>query len=167
MRWIEKEDEFHRIRLEAKRCVYVDSGREPTTLRRLTFDDAEICTKAFAQFLQHLMDRSGDTKAYYMVLDPDPVHYFNRLFKRYPLVEITHDDPVDTYIAVLNEPPNGNAADGNAADDIGTNWWRSVILVPSQMWFIHAMRSARDEGGHLWIPKTGSLRRLMHIRMRR
>lgn len=111
MRWIEQKAEFERIFLGAKTCVYVDSGREPTTLQRLTFDDAEICTRVFAEFLQKLIDWSGDIKANYIVLDPDPVHYFRHYFQKYPLIEIASGDSAETYLAALNESLGNSPAD--------------------------------------------------------
>lgn len=148
MRWIEERDEFKRIFLTAKTCVYVDSGREPTTLQKLTFDDAEICTGVFAVLLQSLIEWSGDTKANYIVLHPDPVYYFHHYFQKYPLIEMTSGDSAETYLAALNESLNGSSADA-----IGTNWWECVIVPPSRTWFVHAMRSDRENGGHLWIPQ--------------
>ncbi len=47
-------------------------GRIQIALRRLTFDDAEVCTSKFANVRQKLMEYSGDSIARYIVLDPDP-----------------------------------------------------------------------------------------------
>jgi hypothetical protein len=55
MSWIEDQSKFKEVFLEARTCVYTDSGRLPTALRKLTFDDAEICTEKFAEVLQKLM----------------------------------------------------------------------------------------------------------------
>ena len=44
MRWIEEKAAFDKLFLEARTCIYIDSGREQTTLQRLIFDDAEIRT---------------------------------------------------------------------------------------------------------------------------
>jgi len=147
MRWIEKKADFERTFLEAKTCVFIDSGRYQTSLQRLIFDDAEICTTKFANLLQLLMEWSDDLAAAYVVLDPDPVHYFYRLFNRYPAIEIAHGDSARDYLQLLNADPGGSPADA-----VGTNWWTCVIVPTSGKWFVHALRDSGSNGGHLWIP---------------
>lgn len=147
MRWITQEPEFQNVFLRAREGVYIDSGRTPTQLRKLTFDDAEVCTSKFANLLQKLMEYSSDSIAHYVILDPDPVHYFHRHFKKYPALEIALGDSAEAYLSFLNEDPGGSPADA-----VGTNWWACVIVPPSLNWFIHALRSERDDSGHLWIP---------------
>lgn len=147
MRWVEDKDDFRKVFLEARTCVYIDSGREPTTLQRLTFDDAEICTIKLAAFLQKLIEWSCDITAYYVVLNPDPVQYFHRHFHKYPALEIALGDSAETYLSFLNQDPGGSPPDA-----VGTNWWECVILPLSRKWFIHALRSDRSDAGHLWIP---------------
>ncbi len=147
MQWIEQKEEFAKLFLEARTCVYVDSGRYPTTLRRLIFDDAEIRTTKFADLLQHLMDLSGDLTAHYIVLDPDPVHYFHRHFSKYPVITIARGDSASDYLALLNADPGGSPADA-----VGINWWACVIVPPSSKWFVHALRDSDSNSGHLWIP---------------
>lgn len=147
MRWITQEPEFRDIFLRAREGVYIDSARTPTTLRRLLFDDAEICTRQFANLLQKLMEYSGDAVAHYIVLDPDPVHYFHRHFDKFPVVEIPFGEVPEMYLSSLNEDPGGRPADA-----IGTNWWACAIIPPSIKWFVHALRSERDDSGHLWVP---------------
>ncbi len=147
MRWVTKESEFRKIFLQAREAVYIDSGRIPTRLRRLTFDDAEICTPKFANLIQRLMEYSGDSIAHYIVLDPDPVHYFYRHFNKYPVLAISLGESAEAYLSTLNEDPGGSLADA-----VGTNWWACVIVPLSLKWFIHALRSHRDDSGHLWIP---------------
>src|ERR1044071_3757328 len=93
MRWIEGDAEFAQILLRARTCIYIDSGREARSLKRLNFDDAQICTDEFANLLQTLIKRSGDQAAHYVVLEPDPVHYFHQRFNRYPVLEIALGDP--------------------------------------------------------------------------
>jgi hypothetical protein len=147
MHWVEDKIKFERVFLEARTVVYTDSGRLPTSLKKLTFDDAEICTWKFADLLQKLMEWSGDDLCSYVVLDPDPVYYFHRLFGKYPVVEIERGIASAAYLANLNEGPIESPADA-----LGTNWSECVILPPSRLWFIHALRSDRDDGGHLWVP---------------
>ncbi len=147
MRWIEDKEEFSKLFLEVRTCVYVDSGRYQTRLRKLIFDDAEICTTKFANLLQALMEWSADGVTYYVILDPDPVHYFHRLFSRYPALEIRRGDSGRDYLAFLNADPGGSPADA-----IGTNWWASVVVPLSRKWFVHALRDSGNNGGHLWIP---------------
>lgn len=147
MRWINQESEFREILLRARTGVYLDSGRIPTPLRKLLFDDAEIRTLAFGNFLQELMELSADSKAHYIVLNPDPVYYFYDHFNKYPVLEIHSNDVSENYIDGLNQ-----ALDHSPADAIGINWWECVIVPPSLKWFVHALRSDRDDSGHLWVP---------------
>jgi hypothetical protein len=147
MRWIEDKTEFDKLFLEARTCVYIDSGREQTTLQRLIFDDAEIRTKKLASLLQCLMEWSGDRVANYIVLDPAPVHYFHRHFNKYPALEIAQGDSAGNYLALLNADPGGSPADA-----VGVNWWAAVIVPPSIKWFVHALRDSGSNGGHLWVP---------------
>lgn len=147
MRWITDETEFTEIFLRARTCVYIDSGREPTALTKLTFDDAQICTYEFSDLLQRLMEHSNDTQIYYIILDPDPQYYFYQRFKKYPAFEIVRGDSRNDYIAMLNEDPGDSPIDA-----VGTNWWACVTAPPSLQWFAHALRSDQDDGGHLWVP---------------
>jgi hypothetical protein len=147
MPWFTDKASFEKVFLEARTCVYTDSGRLPTNFRKLTFDDAEICTVPFADLIQQLMKWSGDESCFYIVLDPDPVHYFHRLFGRYPVVEIKRGTTSAAYLKDLNEGPPENPADA-----VGTIWSECVIVPMSTRWFVHALRSDRDDGAHLWIP---------------
>jgi hypothetical protein len=149
MRWEIEKAEFERVLIRARECVFIDSGRtEVASLRRFTFDDAQLLTSTFADLLQKLMRLSGGTDAHYLVLEPDPVNYFHHLFGKYPFIEIGYGDSSESYLAALNEDPGGSPADA-----IGTNWWAAVIIPRSSNWFIHLLRSAGDNGGHLWIPQ--------------
>ncbi len=97
--------------------------------------------------LQKLMEWSGDPIAHYVVLDPDPVHYFHCHFNRYPVLEMAVGDTAENYIEFLNQDPGGSPTDA-----VGTNCWAWVIVPPSIRWFVHALRSDLDESGHLWVP---------------
>lgn len=149
MRWITSDTEFKEIFLRARTCAYIDSGRTPTALQRIAFDDAEICTHKFGKLLQALMERSSDQVSHCIVLDPDPVHYFHQKFNKYPVLEMTSRDSSADYLSALNEDPSNSPADA-----LGTNWWAFVIVPPSIRWFVHALRSERDDAGHLWIPSN-------------
>ena len=148
MRWITSKDEFELVRLQAATCKFIDSGRRPTSLQRWTFDDAEMFTSQFANIIHQLIGWSGDAYATYVVLNPDPVHYFWRHFQKYPTIQIEADDSEQAYLSALNEDPGGSPADA-----VGTNWWECVIVSPSIKWFVHALRDDLDQGGHLWIPR--------------
>jgi len=124
LRWVNYQNDFESVYLKARTCVFVDSGREPTTLQRLIFDDATLCTTGFALLLQMLMEMSHDVVAYYVVLEPDPIQYFHRLFKKYPLVEIAYGDSPQEYLTLLNEDPGASSADA-----IGINSRESAIVV--------------------------------------
>ena len=148
MRWILDKADFETVRLRARTGKYIDSGRKATSLQRWIFDDAYSCTHEGANLVQQLMALSGDPNAAYVVLDPDPIQYFHRHFKKYPALEIANGDTADDYIHALNEDPGGSPADA-----VGTNCWEWVIVPPSIKWFIHALRDSDDGGGHLWMPR--------------
>jgi hypothetical protein len=148
MRWILEKDEFDQVRLQAHTCKYIDSGCFPTTLHRLVFDDAEMLVPEFCDLVTHLITQSGDKRATFVVLDPDPIHYFWRHFHKYPAIEIKVGDSAKDYLRALNEDPGGSPADA-----LGTNWWECVIVTPSCSWFVHALRDDGDRGGHLWVPE--------------
>jgi hypothetical protein len=147
MRWIEGKDDFEKVFLEARTCVYIDSGREQTRLQRLVFDNVEVGTTKFANLLQFLLEWSGDATANYIVLDPAPVHYFHRHFNKYPVLEIARGDSAKDYLAFLSADPGGSPADA-----VGINWWACVVVPSSIKWFVHALRDSGNSGGHLWIP---------------
>lgn len=147
MRWIVEEREFDSIFLDAQDCVFIDSRRTPTALKCLQFQDIEICNSTFAAVIFQLMKKAND-KAYYIVLRPDPIHYFHRYFDKYPLLEIGTADTVQSYLDALNEDPGGSPGDA-----LNTNWWTCVIMPSSKSWFAHVMRSDSDDGGHLWVPE--------------
>jgi hypothetical protein len=147
MRRVEDKAEFEKILLEARTCVFVDSRRDPTPLQLLVFDDAVLCTDCFLPALKSLMERSADPAAYFVVLHPDPVDNFHRLYGKYPVLEIARNDSTEAYLGTLNE----DVGDGRGFTlcDLSLTW---VVVPPSNKWFIHAMRSADDDSGHLWVP---------------
>ncbi|ADV83860.1 hypothetical protein [Terriglobus saanensis] len=147
MNWILDKDRFDHLYLEAKSCVDTDSGRLPTAFKRLTFDDAQICTIEFANMLQELLKWSGDPYFSYVVLKPDPIYYFHRLFNAFPAIEVGRGATARDYIKWLNDGPEESPADA-----LGTNCTECVIVPPSKRWFVHAVRSALSDGGHLWMP---------------
>ena len=147
MRWIQEKAEFEKILIDARMCVYIDSRRAPTPLQVLLFGDLTVCTPDFLPLLQSLMKWSTDSAAHFVVLDPDPVDNFYRLYKRYPVLEITPDDSAQTYLGALNE----DVGDGSGFS-LSDLWATYVIVPPSKKWFIHTIRSAYDDSGHLWLP---------------
>lgn len=147
VRWIVNENEFDSIFLKAQDCVFIDSRRDPTALKCLQFVDGEILTRFFASLMFEMMARANDKNAYYIVLRPDPIHYFHRHFGKYPVLEIGTTDTVESYLAGLNEGPGGSPSDA-----LNTNWWTCVIMPSSMTWFVHVMRS-EENGGHLWVPE--------------
>jgi hypothetical protein len=157
MRWIDDVDEFKRVHLEARRCVFIDSGREETTLQRLEFDDAELQSDEFFGLIKMLMQWASDTTATYVVLDPDPVYFFRDQFGKYPAIELFETDSGTIFLETLNRELNGNAA---AA--IGVNYREFAIFSPSQSWFVHAMQSPGQRGGHLWVP-SGWMERIRKV----
>jgi len=148
MRRVEDKPEFERVLLEARTCEYIDSRREPTPLQLLVFDDAMLSTGYFLRGFQDLMEWSGDSVAYFMVLRPDPVDNFYRLYRKYPVLEIGRDDSPDAYLNALNEDVGDG--DGFSLENLCMTW---VIFPLSNRWFIHAIRSDQSDSGHLWVPQ--------------
>src|SRR5581483_5474725 len=110
--WIKNDEQFEELfQKKCMTCVFIDSGREPTSLSRLSFDDAGIVTRTFATLVQQLLEWSGDTNCFYVVLRPDPVHFFHRLFGKYPAVEIRRGISTEEYLAALNQGPAESPSD--------------------------------------------------------
>jgi hypothetical protein len=145
--WISDDEQFKKLFLQCMTCVFIDNGREPTSLIRLSFDDAGIGTEAFESLLQKLLEWSGDKSCFYVVLRPDPVHFFHRLFGKYPAIEIRHGDSFEEYVKVLNQGP-----DESPSDSLGTIYSERIIVPSSLGWFVHSYQSSEDTDGHLWIP---------------
>ncbi len=143
----EDEANFKALYQRALDCAATDSGRLPTSLRRLTFNDVDLRSAAFAGLLQNLLVWSGDDACSFVVLRPDPVYYYHRFFKRYPVVEVERGMSNDEFIEMLNEGPPESKADAP-----GIIYSEYVIVPPSMGWFVHALRSTGDDGGHLWVP---------------
>jgi hypothetical protein len=93
------------------------------------------------------MEWSGDKLCSYIVLRPDLVYYFYHQFSKYPVTEVEIGTPPTAYLKNMAESPNDNPAEG-----IGVNWYECVMCPPSARWFVHALRSSRDDGGHLQVP---------------
>jgi hypothetical protein len=147
MKWVDDEKVFESVYQHALDCVAIDSGRLRTSLEKMTYNDVDVLSNAFAELLQKLLEWSSEKSCFFAVLRPDPVYYFHRLFGSYPVVEIARGMNASEYLAVLNEGP-----DDSRADALGTIYSEYVLVPPSSSWFIHALRSAENDGGHLWIP---------------
>src|SRR4051812_24515455 len=147
MRWITDDHEFREIFLRARTAMHIDSYREKTELQKFEFDDCELCSTDFFILLKWMMLHSGDKSCAFIVLDPDPVHYFHRHFGKYSAIEFLPTDSDQEYIDRLNENPGENPADA-----IGTNCNSWAVVCPSERWFVHALRSDDQTSGHLWIP---------------
>jgi hypothetical protein len=148
MSWVTDIEQAKKLLLQAGTCKLVDNRRVATTMKCMSFDDAGTCTMEFGAVLHWLMQLSSDEICHYVVLDPDPTHYFLHHFKKYPVIEIRSKDTLDQYIASLNEDPGGSRADA-----IGTNCYEWMIIPQSHLWFAHCVRSSEDSGGHLWLPE--------------
>ena len=145
--WVENKEEFLPFYQQALDCAATDSGRLPTSLRRLTFNDIDICSDAFAGLVQNLLSWSGDSSCSFVVLRPDPVYYFHHFFQRYPVVEVGRGMSAKEFLAKLNEGPPDSKPDA-----LGIVYSEYVVVPSSMRWFVHALRSAGDDGGHLWVP---------------
>ncbi len=147
MKWLEDQDAFKMLYRRALDCAALDSGRGRMSLLKLIFDDAEICSKVFAELLQRLLELSADDECAFVVLRPDPIYYFHHFFGKYPVVKIKREMNDADYLAILNEGPPDSRADA-----LGIIYSECVFVPPSLRWFIHALRSVENDGGHLWIP---------------
>ncbi len=147
MRWIESEAEIDSVLGDAYTCVGIDSGRLPTQLTRLVFDELGTESIEYARLIGLLVEISGDSAATHTVLRPDPIYYFHKMLGRYPSFTIEAGDPAQLYLDALSE----TLKEGEI-DNLGTFWSEYVISSPTQKWFIHAVRTSRENGGHLWIP---------------
>jgi hypothetical protein len=146
--WLKDGKQFDDLFLQCMTCVFIDSGRTPTSLGRLSFDDAGICTPDFASLVLKLLQWSGDNKCSYVVMRPDPILHFHRLFGEYPAVDITKSMTPEKYLAALNTGPS--QAPNEA---IGSIYRERVIVPPSLSWFVHSFVSSEDTDGHLWIDR--------------
>ena len=146
MKWLEDQNAFGVLYRRALDCAALDSGRGSTSLQKLTFDDVEICSEAFAELLQKLLEWSADDACAFVVLRPDPVYYFHHCFGKYPVVEIDRGMNASDYLAILNEGPPESRADA-----LGIIYSEYVFVPPSLRWFIHALRCVENDGGHLWV----------------
>ena len=147
--WIEDEKVFSQIYERALGCPVIDSGRYSTSLKKLIFNDVDLLSNALPCLIQKLLEWSEDDGCEFVVLRPDPEYYFHRLFGKYPVIEIKRGMDVAEYLAALNEGPPESIADA-----LGINYYE-YVFVPRSFpfrWFIHALRSDRDDGGHLWVP---------------
>lgn len=147
MRRVESEAEFDKVLLDARTCEHIDSRRQPTSLKLLVFDDMALCSDHFLLALRDLMEWSGDVSTYFVVLRPDPLDNFRRLYGKYPVLEIARGDSTEAYLNALNEDVGDGQ--GFSLGNLSMTW---VVVPPSSKWFIHAMRSGADDSGHLWVP---------------
>jgi hypothetical protein len=148
-KWLKDDKRFDELFLRCMTCVFIDSGRKPTSLVRISFDDAEICTPKFAFLVQNLMQWSGDDDCYYVVLRPDPVLHFHRIFGEYPAVELAKNMGPSEYLAALNSGPTKAPSEA-----IGSIYRERVIVPPSMNWFVHSFVSSEDTDGHLWLQES-------------
>jgi hypothetical protein len=147
MVWVEDENIFNVAYQRALDCSATDSGRIPTSLQKLLYNDVDILSDAFPFLLQKLLEWSADDECSFVVLRPDPVYYFHHYFGKYPVIKIKRGMKDSEYLAILNEGPLDSKADA-----LGIIYAEYVFAPLSFRWFIHALRSAEDDGGHLWIP---------------
>lgn len=147
MNWMDDPDAFKVLHRRALDCAALDSGRGHTSLQKMTYDDCEIRRPEFADLLQKLMEWSGDDACDFVVLRPDPVYYFHHFFGKYPVVEFERGMQSTDYLAILDEGPPESRPDA-----LGIIYSEYVFVPPSLRWFMHALRSVENDGGHLWIP---------------
>ena len=143
---------FEEILTKARACEKADASGELDSMEVFRFESMELLTRPFFKLIKSLLARSEDDAAYYLTLDPDPVGYFATTFAKYPLVELKVNDSDDDYIAAFN------AEIGNsAANALGTNWWKYVVLPRSNRWFVVGTRDfSNDTNGHIWCPRGWS-----------
>jgi hypothetical protein len=147
MRWIQNEKEYRQLRILARTCGQMDSFRLPIDKARLCFCDVTALNERFPPLLQDLLGRALAPSCVYMVLDPDPEYFWRDRFGGYPVFEVSRGDSAEEYFRFLSRPFGKNRAD-NMAD-----MWFSYAIFPSTLqWFVHTIRSDRDDTGHLWVP---------------
>lgn len=147
MRWVEEKTEYREIRDMARICVDIDSGRSPTENVKLHFCDLTAINHKFPPLLQDLLMMAREQSCFYMVLDPDPEYFWHDRLGGYPTFEFSRGDSSDEYLKFLSQPIGDNPG-GNMAD----MWYSYAIFPPSRKWFVHTIRSERNDTGHLWVP---------------
>jgi hypothetical protein len=146
--WIQSSQQFKDLQKRAGDCKLIDSRRRVRPdLVCLVFDDADLRTKDFVRALNTLLRLGDDVSCTYLVLDPDPLNYFQRHFGKYSALRFESPIVPEDFLARLSEDPGDSPADA-----LGVNWWECVIIPSSSPWFIHCLRDTFDQGGHLWIP---------------
>lgn len=148
MRWITDKKEFETFMLDARSCVYIDSGRYDKNLQRLQCDDTLFFAQGGPKLLKTMMEWSELEKIYFTVLDPDPEYFFHDRYGIYPCIEIEKKDIPENFRKAINTPING---DPNNVLNIA--YFTYTITSPTIPWFVHAIRSFDGKGGHLWVPK--------------
>jgi hypothetical protein len=99
----------------------------------IDFDDIffEIFFHGIISYLKGI----GENVMFLAVIEPDPVDYFYRHFKKYPVLELCVSDTLDSYESATQEDPGGSPADA-----IAFNSTVLVLYSDSMKWAIYADR---------------------------
>jgi hypothetical protein len=148
MNWVTDVERANKLLLQAGTCRFVDNRRIATSMQCMSFCDIATFTKEFGVLVHRLMQLSEDSVCNYVILNPDPKHFFLPHFSRYPVTELHYGDTLDQYAASFNE-----SFGTNPADTLNTLCYEWVIIPQSHRWFVHCLRSSEQSSGHLWLPE--------------
>jgi len=111
---------------------------QPNYVRFQFLDFDSFCSDKFWAMLQRFMEQSQDERASFVVLDPDPEHYFYRNFGRFGAMEFSREASAADYRRAIQAGPASSAADA-----LSTNSEVLVWLPPSLRWVVWGERSPR------------------------
>jgi hypothetical protein len=135
MSWVKDIEQVEELLLQAGTCRFVDNRRIATSLQCMSFCDIATFTRAFGALVHRLMQLSADDICNYVILDPDPKHFFLPHFNKYPIIELRSEDTLDQYVASFNESLGTNL--GDALNILCYEW---VIIPQSHRWFVHCLK---------------------------
>ena len=79
--------------------------------RYLFFDFDIIYTKEFINSIIKLMNTTNDKKVNILILNPDPIDYYYKYFKKYPFSSFENHQNSEDYITFLNSEPQRESPD--------------------------------------------------------
>lgn len=71
----------------------------------LFFEFGLFFTNRFFECLKRFVKVTHEAAASFAVVDPDPVDYFYKEFKKYPVIRLSTDDSAQDYLRWLSEDP--------------------------------------------------------------
>lgn len=101
----------------------------------LYFDSCDVSTLKYFRFIRALLEFNALDTFAVLVLRPDPVTYFHRLFGKYPAIILRPEHCETDFLASLHADPGGNLVDA-----IATNSERYAVFPIGGEWIIYADR---------------------------